>query len=84
MTTVAVYSRQGVSGFIICHLVSIASRGLGLEGHFYSFARSFGFECTHWGHSFKGCGCVETAFSRGEKRTTGRVAKKKKAMNGPV
>lgn len=66
MTTVAVYGRQGVSGFIICHLVSIASRGLGLEGHFYSFVRSFGFECTHWATHSKGVG-VETAFSRGEK-----------------
>jgi len=48
----------------------------GLEGHFYLFAKLLGFECTHWATHPKGLG-DETAFSRGDKRTTGRVAKRK-------
>lgn len=37
MTKVVVYGRQGVGGFIVCYLVSIASRVGVLEAHFCSF-----------------------------------------------
>lgn len=78
---VVVYGRQGVGGSIICYLVSTASR-LGVWKVIFIYLQNYLALSVRTGPLIQRVWVMRLHFHEGDKRTTGRVAKKKNAMSG--